>query len=87
MVNNKEKQVDLLLERLSVNIGQVSSSIILKRIEKLSGNFYGRNNHSAHDSHCQFDRDGGGHGNICWADKITENLTDNYHKKDKEISI
>ncbi|WP_010403681.1 hypothetical protein, partial [Wolbachia endosymbiont of Nasonia vitripennis] len=67
MVNNKEKQVDLLLERLSVNIGQVSSSIILKRIEKLSGNFYGRNNHS---SHCQFDRDGGGHGNICWADKI-----------------
>ncbi|WP_264375213.1 MULTISPECIES: hypothetical protein [unclassified Wolbachia] len=84
MVNNKEKQVDLLLERLSVNIGQVSSSIILKRIEKLSGNFHGRNNHS---SHCQFDRDGGGHGNICWADKIKEDLTENYHKKDREISI
>ncbi|WP_353278469.1 hypothetical protein [Wolbachia endosymbiont (group B) of Longitarsus flavicornis] len=61
MVNNKEKQVNLLLELLSANIGQVSSSIILKRIEKLSDNFHGRNNHS---SHCQFDRDGGGHGNI-----------------------
>ncbi|MFL3876540.1 hypothetical protein [Wolbachia endosymbiont of Trichogramma kaykai] len=76
--------MDLLLELLSANIVQVSSSFILKRIEKLSSNFHGRNNHS---SHCQFDRDDGGHGNICWADKITENLTDNYHKKDKEISI
>ncbi|WP_395460302.1 hypothetical protein [Wolbachia endosymbiont (group B) of Myelois circumvoluta] len=84
MVNNKEKQVDLLLELLSANIGQVSSSVILKRIEKLSDNFHGRNNHN---SHCQFDRDGGGHGNICWADKIKENLTENYHKKDREISI
>ncbi|WP_264376000.1 hypothetical protein [Wolbachia endosymbiont (group B) of Sphaerophoria taeniata] len=84
MVNNKEKQVDLLLELLSANIGQVSSSIILKRIEKLSDNFHGRNNHN---SHCQFDRDGGGHGNICWADKIKEDLTENYHKKDREISI
>ncbi|OCA06681.1 hypothetical protein [Wolbachia endosymbiont of Trichogramma pretiosum] len=84
MKNNKEKQVDLLLELLRANIVQVSSSVILKRIEKLSSNFHGRNNHS---SHCQFDRDGGGYGNICWADKITENLTDNYHKKDKEISI
>ncbi|MFV1011516.1 hypothetical protein JR053_04750 [Wolbachia endosymbiont of Nasonia vitripennis] len=83
MVNNKEKQVDLLLERLSVNIGQVSSSIILKRIEKLSGNFYGRNNHS---SHCQFDRDGGGHGNICWADKITEDLSKINSGKGKEVS-
>ncbi len=84
MVNNKEKQVNLLLELLSANIGQVSSSVILKRIEKLSSNFHGRNNHS---SHCQFDRDGGGHGNICWADKIKEDLTENYHKKDREISI
>ncbi|BDG75981.1 MULTISPECIES: hypothetical protein [Wolbachia] len=84
MVNNKEKQVDLLLELLSANIGQVSSSVILKRIEKLSDNFHGRNNHN---SHCQFDRDGGGHGNICWADKIKEDLTENYHKKDREISI
>ncbi|WP_082241866.1 hypothetical protein, partial [Wolbachia endosymbiont of Operophtera brumata] len=82
--NNKEKQVDLLLELLSANIGQVSSSVILKRIEKLSDNFHGRNNHN---SHCQFDRDGGGHGNICWADKIKEDLTENYHKKDREISI
>ncbi|WP_264704506.1 hypothetical protein [Wolbachia endosymbiont (group B) of Apotomis betuletana] len=84
MVNNKEKQVDLLLELLSANIGQVSSSVILKRIEKLSDNFHVRNNHN---SHCQFDRDGGGHGNICWADKIKEDLTENYHKKDREISI
>ncbi|WP_254230008.1 hypothetical protein [Wolbachia pipientis] len=84
MVNDKEKQVDLLLELLSANIGQVSSSVILKRIEKLSDNFHGRNNHN---SHCQFDRDGGGHGNICWADKIKEDLTENYHKKDREISI
>lgn len=84
MVNNKEKQVDLLLERLSANIGQVSSSVILKRIEKLSSNFHGRDNHN---SHCQFDRDGGGHGNICLADKIKEDLTENYHKKDREISI
>ncbi|WP_265025176.1 hypothetical protein [Wolbachia endosymbiont (group B) of Pammene fasciana] len=84
MVNNKEKQVNLLLELLSANIGQVSSSVILKRIEKLSDNFHGRNNHN---SHCQFDRDGGGHGNICWADKIKEDLTENYHKKDREISI
>lgn len=83
MVNNKEKQVNLLLERLSANIGQVSSSVILKRIEKLSSNFHGRNNHS---SHCQFDRDGGGHGNICWADKITEDLSKINSGKGKEVS-
>jgi hypothetical protein len=64
MINSKEKQVDLLLERLSVNVGQVSSNIILKRIEKLSNSLHSRNNHSDHDSHYQFDRDGGGHGNI-----------------------
>ncbi|WP_353281604.1 hypothetical protein [Wolbachia endosymbiont (group B) of Horisme vitalbata] len=83
MVNNKEKQVDLLLELLSANIGQVSSSVILKRIEKLSDNFHGRNNHN---SHCQFDRDGGGHGNICWADKIKEDLSKINSGKGKEVS-
>ncbi|WGJ61990.1 hypothetical protein [Wolbachia endosymbiont of Frankliniella intonsa] len=34
MVNNKEKQVDLLLERLSVNIGQVSSIVFPKANDK-----------------------------------------------------
>ncbi|VVC46369.1 Hypothetical protein CINCED_3A024381 [Cinara cedri] len=86
MTNSKEKQVDLLLKHLGANFDQVSNSVILKRIEKLSDDLHSRSNHSDHDNHCQFDRDGGGHGNVCWADKITEGLIGNNNKKDREIS-
>ncbi|MGL9759460.1 MAG: hypothetical protein ACR5LA_12270 [Wolbachia sp.] len=86
MVNNKEKQVDLLLELLSANIDKTSSSIILDRIEKFLVDSHDRNEHDSHDRHCKHSSSGGGHLNVCWADKITEDLSKINSGKGKEVS-
>jgi hypothetical protein len=75
MVDSKKQQVNLLLKSMSDNINQISSSVLLKRIAKLSNSSHTK---SSHDSHCLFDKSGGGgHGNICWKEKIAENPIEN----------
>ncbi|APR99096.1 hypothetical protein [Wolbachia endosymbiont of Folsomia candida] len=83
MVNIKEKQVDSLLKSFGAITDEVKSSLILESIERISSDPRSRNNHTSHDNHCQFDRDGGGHINVCWADKITEELIKDTSGKDK----
>ena len=66
MQSIKESDVNFLMQRFGVFDTVTVKSIILNRIEELSGGSYGKSGHTSHSSHCQFGRAGGGHGNVCY---------------------
>jgi len=77
MVDLKQKEFDDLIKDITSNGISKKSSVILDRIEKISSNPDQIHAHSDHDSHCQFDRDGGGHGNVCWSENEQRDIIGN----------
>ncbi|APR99095.1 hypothetical protein [Wolbachia endosymbiont of Folsomia candida] len=65
MLNKKEAEVSLLLERLSASTGQFSGNLLLKGIDRFSGDSDSTNDHT---NHCSHSRSGGMHVNVCFDD-------------------